>query len=118
MERDVLKAVDHRHIVSLNDAFEYDGKAFPILELCPHGTLKEYMRRSGRLPENDVKVFGRALVRGVTHLHKMGFIHRDLKPENILLGTKGSAIPRSAKEGFDETRPVHVDEEMGKTYQK
>ncbi|OAQ27060.1 kinase-like protein, partial [Linnemannia elongata AG-77] len=89
--KDVLKATNHRHVVSLYDAFEYDGKSCLVLELCPLGTLEEYMRRSGRLPESDVKIFGEALVKGVLHVHTMGFLHRDLKPENILLG-KGRTL--------------------------
>ena len=37
MEKDVLKATKHRHVVSLHDAFEYDGVAYLVLELCQHG---------------------------------------------------------------------------------
>ncbi|KAK3810413.1 MAG: kinase-like domain-containing protein [Linnemannia elongata] len=78
IKKDVLKATNHRHVVSLHDAFEYGGVAYL--------TLEEYMARSGRLPESEVRVFGQALVMGVRHLHSRGFLHRDLKPENILLG--------------------------------
>jgi serine/threonine protein kinase len=43
MEKDVLKATDHQHVVSLHDAFEYDGKAYLVLELCPRGVSAMFM---------------------------------------------------------------------------
>lgn len=35
--KNVLKTTKYRHVVSLHDAFEYDGVAYLALDLCHHG---------------------------------------------------------------------------------
>ncbi|KAH6794831.1 hypothetical protein C2S52_005308 [Perilla frutescens var. hirtella] len=58
-----------------------------LLEYGSGGTLAERIKNSGGggLPEFEAKVFARCLLRGLNHIHKVGYVHCDLKPDNILL---------------------------------
>ncbi|XP_057767775.1 mitogen-activated protein kinase kinase kinase 20-like [Salvia miltiorrhiza] len=58
-----------------------------LLEYGSGGTLAQRIRNSGGkgLPEFETKVFVKCLLRGLNHIHSIGYVHCDLKPENILL---------------------------------
>lgn len=58
-----------------------------LLEYGSGGTLAERIKNSGGagLPEFEAKVFTRCLLRGLNHIHRVGYVHCDLKPDNILL---------------------------------
>jgi len=55
------------------------------MELCPKGTLKDWMDvKEDRKPE-VVNKFFRQICTGVAYIHRQALIHRDLKPTNIYL---------------------------------
>ncbi|KAI4296209.1 hypothetical protein L6164_036185 [Bauhinia variegata] len=55
-----------------------------ILEYAPYGTLSDLIKK-GAFSENQVRVFTGMLLRGLSCIHRMGFVHCDLKPENVLV---------------------------------
>ncbi|KAL6003679.1 hypothetical protein ACLOJK_023913 [Asimina triloba] len=47
-------------------------------------SLADNLTRS-RLPESDVRHYPRAILEGLVHMHRKGFVHCDVKPHNLLL---------------------------------
>ena len=77
-----------QHVVK---AYEYsilNGKVFVIMELCPGGTLSEWIdlnRRFGLVTEKRILHKLREISLAVKKCHECHIIHRDLKPDNIFL---------------------------------
>ena len=72
----------------------------------PH-TLREELKRHGRLPVAQCVQIGLALTRALAHLHKCGLVHRDVKPSNVIFV---GGVPKLADIGLvasvDATRSL------------
>ena len=88
-EVEVLRRVDHPHLVRLLDAGEHQGTPWLAMELLPGPTLAERLEREGSLPIRDALEVARALLGGLEALHQAGVVHRDLKPANVGLDAQG-----------------------------
>ena len=73
---------------------------------APH-TLREDLKRHGRLPVAQCVQIGLALTRALAHLHKCGLVHRDVKPSNVIFV---GGVPKLADIGLvasvDATRSM------------
>ncbi|XP_073125099.1 mitogen-activated protein kinase kinase kinase 20-like [Henckelia pumila] len=71
-----------------------------LLEYGSGGTLGQRIKKSGScgLPEFEARVYARCILRGLKHVHGIGYVHCDLKPDNILL------LPSSRREGNSALR--------------
>ena len=73
---------------------------------CPH-TLREDLKRQGRLLVVRCVQTGLALARALAHLHKCGLVHRDVKPSNVIFV---GGVPKLADIGLvasvDATRSL------------
>ncbi|KAK1360405.1 Protein kinase domain-containing protein [Heracleum sosnowskyi] len=50
------------------------------------GTLEEFLRfRGGKISEFEASYYTNMLLKGLSHVHKKGFVHCDMKPGNILV---------------------------------
>lgn len=62
-----------------------------FLEYMDRGSLADLIKKSGgRLGDQDVQHYTRAILEGLSYLHDNGIVHCDIKAENILLGSSGS----------------------------
>ncbi|CAA0816401.1 mitogen-activated protein kinase kinase kinase 20 [Striga hermonthica] len=57
--------------------------------LLAYNLLLEY---ASGLPELEVKMLARSILRGLSHVHESGYVHCDLKPDNILLVPKSGGF--------------------------
>jgi tetratricopeptide (TPR) repeat protein len=82
--------VAHPNVVAVYDVGEHDGHVFIAMELVAGATLSVWLRAETRSWREIVGVFVQA-GRGLSAVHKAGFIHRDFKPDNVLVGNDGRA---------------------------
>jgi serine/threonine-protein kinase len=99
LQREALTAckLDHHNVVRLHDfgfnqvEIESNGKRgvlhelFLVMELLDGQTLKDRLRKCGRLRVNEAIAIARQVAEGLTEVHGHAVIHRDLKPANIML---------------------------------
>ncbi|KAJ1719085.1 hypothetical protein LPJ53_006087, partial [Coemansia erecta] len=87
IEREVmlLSLLHHPNIVRLYDVMLMPKYTMIVMDYNSGGELLHYVRRRGRLHENEARVFFRQIVSAMDYLHRNCIIHRDLKMENIML---------------------------------
>jgi tRNA A-37 threonylcarbamoyl transferase component Bud32 len=90
-EARAVAQLQHPHIVTVLDSGEHDGMPFIVFEYVDGETLKERIRRVGRLTITEAVAFTIEVARALDAAHARGVVHRDVKPQNILLDTEGGA---------------------------
>ena len=91
----------HPNVVTVYDyGVEPGSRAFLVMELLQGVTLREELRRAGRLDAARTLAVLRGVCGAVDAAHRHHLVHRDLKPENIFLvggADRGAAdvAPRS-----------------------
>jgi hypothetical protein len=90
-EARAVAQLQHPHIVAVLDSGEHDGMPFIVLEFVEGETLKERIRRVGRLTITEAVAFAIEVARALDAAHAHGIVHRDVKPQNILLDPEAGA---------------------------
>ncbi|KAA3671284.1 5'-AMP-activated protein kinase, catalytic alpha subunit [Paragonimus westermani] len=75
----------HPHIIKLYQVISTPTDIFMIMEFVSGGELFDFIVKSGKLLEKDVRKFFQQIISGVAYCHRHKVVHRDLKPENLLL---------------------------------
>lgn len=55
-----------------------------IMELCPNGTLFDYVFKHGYMEESTARFYFRQILSALEACHNARICHRDIKPENVL----------------------------------
>jgi len=79
-EIEILKSLDHPHIVRPIESFIHRHQLFIVMELCDGGDLYS---RDPYTEEDAARIVG-SIVNAVSYMHRRNIVHRDLKYENIL----------------------------------
>ncbi|HEY8624932.1 MAG TPA: protein kinase [Solirubrobacteraceae bacterium] len=90
-EARAVAQLSHPHIVGVIDAGEDEGRPYIVLEYVEGETLKERIRRLGRLPIPEAVAYAIEITRALGAAHARHIVHRDVKPQNVLLDEEGSA---------------------------
>ena len=99
-EIEILKGINHEHIVQLRD-FQWDNdNVFLVLEYCSGGDLSMFLRKYVRLPERIARKFLRQLALALQFIHSQSIAHMDLKPQNLLLYSKDDPVLKVGDFGF------------------
>ncbi|MGP0048655.1 MAG: protein kinase domain-containing protein [Solirubrobacteraceae bacterium] len=90
-EARAVAQLSHPHIVGVIDAGEDDGRPYIVFEYVEGETLKERIRRHGRLPIPEAVAYAIEIARALGAAHARHIVHRDVKPQNVLIDPEGSA---------------------------
>ncbi|MDQ2896856.1 MAG: protein kinase [Actinomycetota bacterium] len=94
-EARAVAQLSHPNIVGVIDAGEDSDPAHPrpyiVLEYVEGETLKERIRRQGRLPVPEAVAYAIEIARGLGAAHARHIVHRDVKPQNVLIDQEGAA---------------------------
>jgi tRNA A-37 threonylcarbamoyl transferase component Bud32 len=90
-EARAVAQLNHPHIVTVIDAGEDDNTPYIVFEYVEGETLKDRIRRHGRLPIQEAMAYAIEIARALGVAHDRGIVHRDVKPQNVLLDEEGSA---------------------------
>jgi len=104
-EIEVMRKLNHKHIICLEDVFEeegIDGKIYMVLEYVGGGELFDHIIGRGNYSENDAAFVVRQIIEAVAYLHSKGIAHRDLKPENLLCTGPNNEIIKVADFGLSK----------------
>ncbi|HWH93098.1 MAG TPA: protein kinase [Baekduia sp.] len=90
-EARAVAQLNHPHIVTVIDAGEDDNTPYIVFEYVEGETLKDRIRRHGRLPIQEAIAYAIEVARALGVAHDRGIVHRDVKPQNVLVDEEGSA---------------------------
>src|ERR671914_757567 len=90
-EARAVARLNHPHVVTVIDAGEDDGAPYIVFEYVEGETLKERIRRLGRLPVSEAVAYGIEIGRALSCAHAQRLVHRDVKPQNVLIDPEGRA---------------------------
>src|SRR5580704_3941220 len=87
--------LSHPHIVGVIDTGDDGDPTHPrpyiVLEYVEGETLKERIRRNGRLPITEAIAYAIEIARALGLAPAQHIVHRDVKPQNVLIDHEGSA---------------------------
>lgn len=89
-EIEILKMLDHPHVVTLFELFEDDKELSLVMELCSGGQLEKYVEKHGCMNEVEAAITMKSVLRAVGYLHSISIVHRDIKAANCLLVVAGA----------------------------
>lgn len=88
-EKQILQLIEHPFIVNLIITFQDDKRLFMVMEYINGGELFSYLRKKGRLDNEQTRFYAAEIVLALAYLHTIHIIYRDLKPENLLIDCEG-----------------------------
>jgi len=90
-EARAVAQLNHPHIVGVIDAGEDESRPYIVFEYVEGETLKERIRRQGRLQIAEAVAYAIEIARALGAAHARHIVHRDVKPQNVLIDEEGSA---------------------------
>lgn len=92
-EMEILKRLNHPHIVSFKEWFESSSKFYIVTQLATGGELFDRICQYGKFSEKDAVVIITEILDALSYIHDNQIVHRDLKPENLLYLTPDHDSP-------------------------
>src|SRR6476659_5464014 len=88
-EARAVAQLNHPHVVGVIDAGEEGDPDYPtpyiVFEYVEGETLKDRIRRNGRLPVSEAIAYAIEVARALGAAHDQHIVHRDVKPQNVLV---------------------------------
>lgn len=85
-----LTTLDHPNIIKVMEYFECNNTSYYTMEYLEGGSLDDYIKLQGALPEKQTLQFASQIGEALSYMHSQGMLHLDLKPKNIMMRGDGS----------------------------
>ena len=82
-------SLNHPNIVTVHDFIETPDSYVVVMELVKGATLRQALRRKGRIPWQKAVYVIIQVAEALKEAHAREIIHRDVKPENIMITRDG-----------------------------
>jgi beta-lactam-binding protein with PASTA domain/predicted Ser/Thr protein kinase len=111
-EAKAAAGLNQANLVSIYDWGEVDGTYYIVMEYVEGETLKDLVRRQGRLGGSEAVRISLQLLAALEFAHRTGIVHRDIKPQNVMLDRDGNVkvmdfgIARAADSGMTEAGSI------------
>ena len=83
-EARAASALNHRHICTIYEIDEHDGRPFIVMEMLEGETLQKRIERK-RFDLDGLLDVTMQVAEGLDAAHNKGIVHRDIKPSNIFV---------------------------------
>ncbi|MBR3552596.1 MAG: protein kinase [Clostridia bacterium] len=95
---------DEPGIVDVIGFFEENNTAYIVMKYLRGESLKQYLRRAGKLPLGEAYRLLRPVMESLMAAHEMNVVHRDIAPDNIIITRRGAKLLDfgAAREVFSE----------------
>lgn len=84
-EVDVLMNFQHPNVINMYEYWNDQDHLHVILEYCPNGSLKDYIKKHGPLNPKQLWNVCKDIASAIEYCHANDVVHRDIKPANLLI---------------------------------
>lgn len=113
VEAKTVARLRHRNILDVYDISSPDeAEQYLVVELVRGSSLREVLRRVGRVPPELAAAIALELLAALDHAHEAGVVHRDIKPENVMVeivGTRSLSSPMAPSSEPCDSRAGRVE---------
>jgi eukaryotic-like serine/threonine-protein kinase len=106
-EARAIAQLSHPNVVTVINLGESEGRPFIVFEYVAGETLRDLLRREGRLTVRSALVSTREVAHGLVFAHEHG-VHRDVNPDNVIIDSEGT--PKVAHFGIARSQEGPVGE--------
>ncbi len=89
-EAQTLAQVEHKNLVRVYDAGEWDGNFYIVMEFIKGKSLGDMLKTTARIPFQQAASIIKECAEGLQAAAEKSIIHRDIKPDNIMLLDDGN----------------------------
>ena len=82
----------HRNVVPVHVVGEHAGLSYLVMDLIAGETLKDLLKREGKLPEARALEVTDAIAAALEAAKAHGLVHRDIKPSNVMVEADGHVL--------------------------
>lgn len=84
-EVELLMSLQHPNIINIYEYWCEEETLYIILEYCPNGSLRDYIKSHGPLRGKRLWQALKDIAAAVEYCHTNNVVHRDIKPANLLI---------------------------------
>jgi serine/threonine protein kinase/Tfp pilus assembly protein PilF len=83
------RKIAHKNICKMYHLAKDEETPYITMEYVRGEDLKNFIRKKGKLSEEDALFIAKQVCEGLVEAHRLGVVHRDLKPQNIMIDEAG-----------------------------